>query len=574
MKLWKQFFSLLVCGLMLALLFLPLTVEGQSALNCQTCHNQQHEFWMSSKHANTQTDVADELASEWLGLPPDSVILGSEAENCIACHGPVAVSANGGMDEVQTLNYFFSTTNGVFTDSTHAINSSEWPHVFCTTCHDVPADHPATKPHLAIFNSATAQYDSLNKISKLCGQCHGTLKFADTDHRVFDAWEMSRHGHGGQQDVAGELGEEWSGFPPDSVINGSEAEDCIACHAPTAVKANGGMDETNALKYFFTTQNGKFSEGTEGQHGEKWPDVACATCHNPHKPDTVSIFDSKTASYKTLASAQELCGQCHGNLRFEDTDHLSYNIEAGTGGVGVDDRVTMNGVKCVDCHMHVGDTDDTNAAMFGGHSWAVFITEEDGSETAACTGCHSGMDAAAARAQVEKWQNEFAELDSIAQLKMARADSAMENNTDPTKQKYLEEAHHNLFLAESDESGGFHNHKYTMALLNDVVEKADLLTGINDQNPIGVSKTFALFQNYPNPFNATTVIKFRIQKPGNYMLVIYNLQGQKVRVVLNKRLQSKEYSQTVRLTNLASGVYYYQLKGEGFRQTRKLIYLK
>ncbi len=563
----------LFVGVCLALI-MPTMSLAQSTLNCQLCHAQKHTLWMSSRHANTQDDVAAELAEEWVGMSPDSVILGSEAENCIACHGPIAVTANGGMNEVQALNYFFSTTNGVFTDSTHSLNSSQWPHVFCTTCHDVPADHPTTMPQLAIFNSTTVQYDSVASSAKLCGQCHGTLRFSDTDHRVYDAWLMSRHGHGGHKDVAGELAEEWAGQLPDSVINGSEAEDCIACHAPTAVMVNGGMSESEALGYFFSTENGAFTENTVPQHGDQWPDVACITCHNPHKPDTLSIYDSKTASYKTLASAQELCGQCHGNLRFEDTDHLSYNIEAGTGGIGVPDQVTMNGVRCVDCHMHVGETDDTNAAMFGGHTWSVFIHEEDGSESAACTTCHSGMDAKAARAQVEKWQSEFSELDSIAQLKLAKADSAMQNNTDSTKAKYLAEAHHNLFLAESDESGGFHNHKYTMALLNDVVQKADMLTGISDQNPAGLTTEFALFQNYPNPFNASTVIKFRITKPGVYTLAIYDVQGRKVRQIFSKRLTNKEYRQTIHFANVASGIYYYELKGEGFRQVRKLIYMK
>ncbi len=559
---------------LVALFLMPFWANAQSTLNCQTCHAQKHELWLTGKHANTQDDVAEELASEWIGLPPDSVILGSEAENCIACHGPIAVTANGGMNEVQTLHYFFSTTNGVFTDSTHSMNSAEWPHVFCTTCHNVPDDHPSTMPKLAIFNSTTVQYDSIGRTAQLCGQCHGTLRFSDTDHRVFDAWKMSRHGHGGQEDVAGELAEEWAGVPPDSVINGSEAEDCIACHAPTAIQANGGMSEVEALNHFFTTENGKFTENTAPQNANHWPDVSCTTCHNPHKPDTTAIFDSKSDSYKMLSSAQELCGQCHGNLRFEDTDHLSYNMEAGTGGIGVDDQLTMPGVKCVDCHMHVGETDDTNAAMFGGHSWSVFIKEEDGSESASCTSCHSGMDAKAARAQVEKYQEEFAELDSIAQMKLAKADSAMEGNTDPTKEKYLEEAHYNLFFAESDESGGFHNHKYSMALLNDVVEKADMLTGLGEPTPTGLTTEFALFQNYPNPFNASTTIRFRIKKPGNYALTIYNVQGQKVRVIFNRVLANKEYRQTIHLANLASGIYYYELKGEGFRQMRKFIYLK
>lgn len=564
----------IITVLFLSILFFPVFLCAQSTLDCSLCHATNHSLWLTSHHANTQNDVADELAGEWAGLPADSVIFGSSAENCIACHGPLAVSANGGMTEVEALNHFFTTTDGLFTDSTHAVDSTNWAHVFCTTCHDVPADHPTTMPTLAIFNSTTAQYISMVKPSTLCGQCHGSLRFSDTDHRRTDAWLLSRHGHGGQDDVAGELAEEWNGVSPDSVINGSESEDCIACHAPTAVLLNGGISEAEALSQLFSTTGGVFTEATAPQDTIHWPDVACISCHNPHQPEAISLFNSSTGEYETMDSAQELCGQCHGNLRFADTDHLSYNMEAGTGGMGVEDKITMTGVQCVDCHMHVSDEEDTNASMFGGHSWSVFIEEEDGSTTAACTACHAGMDAAAAEAQVENWRNDFAELDSIAQVKVANADVAMVGETDPVKLQYLEEAHHNLMFAESDESGGFHNHKYAMALLNDAVEKADILTGIKLGPPAGVSSEFSLNQNYPNPFNSTTMITFGIKKAGHYTINIYNVNGQFVKTLLNGNLKNQKYHLRVQLPDLASGLYYYELQGEGFRQVKKFILMK
>ncbi len=558
----------------LGMLLVPLFLSAQSTLDCNLCHSANHTLWMTSRHADTQNDVAAELAGDWAGLPADSVILGSGAENCVACHGPVAVSVNGGMTEVEVLNHFFTTTNGLFTDSTHAVDSTNWPHVFCTTCHDVPSDHPSTMPVLSIFNSTTAQYDTVSKSSVLCGQCHGTLRFADTDHRVMDAWLLSRHGHGGQKDIAGELAAEWSGVSPDSVINGSEAEDCIACHAPTAVMLNGGITEAEALGQLFSTTDGVFNIDTAPIDTVHWPDVACITCHNPHQPGAISLFNSISGGYETMGSAQELCGQCHGNLRFPDTDHLSYNIEAGTGGVGVDDQVTMTGVQCVDCHMHIGVAEGSNASMFGGHRWSVFISEEDGSVTASCTSCHSTMDAVAAENQVVAWMNEFAQLDSIARAKLVKADTAMVGNTDPVKLQYLEEAHHNLDFAEFDESGGVHNHKYVMALLNDVVEKADILTGIKSDNPVGLTTSFSLMQNYPNPFNSTTMITFSIKKAGYYTLNIYNVNGQFVKTLLNDNLRNQKYQIRVQTPNLASGLYYYELKGEGFRQVKKFVLMK
>ncbi len=559
-----------------SLLVFTSVLPAQSTLDCQLCHSTTQVLWISSPHANSQIDVADELAEEWAGLPPDSVIFGTEAENCIACHGPIAVSANGGMTETEALSHFFTTTNGVFTDSTEAAEIETWPHVTCTTCHDVPADHPTTLPARALFNSTTAQYMPIEKTAPLCGQCHGTLRYPDTDHRIYDAWQLSTHGHGGQADVAEELAGEWAGSAPDSVINGSEAEDCIACHAPTAVLVDGGISESEALSRFFSTSGGVFSESTVPADTSKWPDVSCNACHNPHQPDGVYLFDSKTADYAEMASSQELCGQCHGNLRFPDTDHLSYNMEAGTGGIGVENVLTMPGVQCVNCHMHAGDVDGSNSSMYGGHTWRIFVTEESGSESASCTSCHASMDAAAAEDQIDSWIEEFATLDSIAQLKVAAADEKMVGNTDPTDLQYIEEAHHNLEFAESDESGGFHNHNYAMALLNDVIEKADLITGINNPDGSQVPGKFYLAQNYPNPINKTmqTTIRYQLAQSGHVTLTIYNMVGQVVRYVLDKRQVKGKHSIYLNTTGLASGLYVYKLTSGNHISIKKMLVIR
>jgi len=560
-------FNFLIC-----LLFLSGVVWGQSTLNCKTCHGNKVTMWQNSAHGNTQLDVASELAEEWKGNTPSEVI---QNEDCIACHGAMAIKANGGMSEADALAYFFTTTNGKFTDTTKAIHQSEWPNNACVTCHDVPSDHPNTMPTLKIFDSRTAQYNLVNNsTSQLCGQCHGNLRFADTDHLKFNAWQASKHGRGGQTDVAGELGEEWAGVSPDSVINGVDGEDCIACHAPTSVLQNGGISEAEALGMFFTTNNGKFDSQTKPANTDAWPEVACITCHNPHNPGAISYFNSATRKYETLNSSNELCGKCHGNLRFADTDHLSYNIEQGTGGKGVVDLQTMPGIKCVDCHMYTIDVDDSKALMFGGHSWQVFVTEDDGSESSACTNCHSTMDAKAAKAKIEDWKTEFSKLDSTANEKINSAQAKLSGSNNSQLLSYLKEAQFNLAFAESDESQGVHNHKYSRALLEDAINKANLiLTGVND-NSIIVNK-FELYQNYPNPFNPTTIIKFSLDKEQKVSLNIYNMLGKLVKNLVNGTLSAGNHSVTFTADNLSTGIYFYSLRGEEGRIiTRKLVLLK
>ena len=98
------------------------------------------------------------------------------------------------------------------------------------------------------------------------------------------------------------------------------------------------------------------------------------------------------------------------------------------------------------------------------------------------------------------------------------------------------------------------------------------VTALGDE-PFTVKK-FALGQNYPNPFNPTTHINFSIAHAGTYTLTIYSTTGQAVRRVFHKALQPQQYNLTLSAGNLANGVYYYELKGQGVQQVRKFILLK
>lgn len=173
-----------------------------------------------------------------------------------------------------------------------------------------------------------------------------------------------------------------------------------------------------------------------------------------------------------MHNTDELCGQRHGNLHFPDTDHLSYNILTGTGGIGVPDLQTEPDVICTDCPMFVSDEDGSNSAMFHGHTWAITVEEEGGESTSSCTHCHPDEDPVKLLAMIPEWQAEFKALAIIADENVAAAVEAMKGIDDPALQIKLEEAQHNLQYAESDESGGFHNHKYLVPLLKDANDRA------------------------------------------------------------------------------------------------------
>ncbi len=450
-----------------------------SPADCQACHQEVFSNWQNGAHANTQTDVAKELGNARSGQTAIDVINGQDSEDCIACHGPRAITLAGISTETDALNHFFSTTNSVFTSDTQAINTADWPQINCETCHNVPDNHQTAKLAFGFFNSQTAQFISMDDSSKVCGQCHGNLLFAGTDHQTYNAWVTSKHS-ATQSDVAKELGTGRSGQSPDDVINGQDSENCIACHAPTAVLANGGMSESQAMAYFFTTgADGKFSPDTAVSHASEWPNVSCTACHDPHNPKTPSFFNSATKQYQPMQSSNELCGQCHGNLRFPSTDHLSYNINAGTGGMGVPDQQMTPNVACTDCHMYVSNVDGSNSVKLSGHTWAITVQEADGQVTTSCTHCHSDWDTTKSESNISQLKSEFQALDTEVHIIADQASTAMEGVNNPNLQNKLKEAQFNLSYADSDESGGFHNHTYLMALLTDASQKAqEILTAL------------------------------------------------------------------------------------------------
>jgi hypothetical protein len=93
--------------------------------------------------------------------------------------------------------------------------------------------------------------------------------------------------------------------------------------------------------------------------------------------------------------------------------------------------------------------------------------------------------------------------------------------------------------------------------------------------------TYSLYQNYPNPFNPTTMISFSLNSENteDTELIIYNLKGQKVKILVNKVLPAGEHSvvwdgKDDNNKPVSSGIYFYQLKVGDFEQTKKMILMK
>jgi hypothetical protein len=86
--------------------------------------------------------------------------------------------------------------------------------------------------------------------------------------------------------------------------------------------------------------------------------------------------------------------------------------------------------------------------------------------------------------------------------------------------------------------------------------------------------SFVLHQNYPNPFNPATTIEFTLSQSGFVTLKVYNILGQEVTTLLGTYKHAGQYSVNFDASQLSSGIYYYTLATDDFKQTRKMVLLR
>jgi hypothetical protein len=98
------------------------------------------------------------------------------------------------------------------------------------------------------------------------------------------------------------------------------------------------------------------------------------------------------------------------------------------------------------------------------------------------------------------------------------------------------------------------------------------LTSVEDEEVLPVE--FALDQNYPNPFNPSTLIRYSLKEDSFVSLKIYNVVGQEVASMVNRNQKAGRYELSFNASNLASGVYIYQISAGSFISSKKMMLLK
>lgn len=129
-------------------------------------------------------------------------------------------------------------------------------------------------------------------------------------------------------------------------------------------------------------------------------------------------------------------------------------------------------------------------------------------------------------------------------------------------------------LAKGDETGSWH------PCLNDWREyEFEMATSV-ETKPLALRpEGMKLEQNYPNPFNAQTRISYALLKDENIEITVFNLNGQKVKVLKSTVEPEGNHSVVWDGTDesgimVGSGMYYYQLKTKNEILTKRMTFIK
>ena len=96
---------------------------------------------------------------------------------------------------------------------------------------------------------------------------------------------------------------------------------------------------------------------------------------------------------------------------------------------------------------------------------------------------------------------------------------------------------------------------------------------VDEKNNSTIS-TFQLFQNFPNPFNPSTKISWQSPVGSWQTLKVFDVLGNEIATLVDEYKPLGMYNVQFTMNNLASGIYFYQLKAGEYIQTKKMILLR
>lgn len=423
--------------------------------NCSACHSgalptvaDKVTGWKETGHATFFSEEIDNGGSHY-------------GENCIHCHtvGYDELANNGGFDDVQAeAGWVFPATieeGNWETLETVYPKLANLANIQCESCHGPGSQHNGNPAGIAVSLDANT-----------CGYCHDAM----THHVKNYEWDTSMHAN------------------PTAYPTGPGREGCVECHSGI------GFVQTHDPDY------------ADEEISTDAAPISCAVCHDPHNADNphqVRAMGDVELGNGVVVSADEagmgaLCMNCHKSRQNASEYAVEYHshfgphhgpqsdLLKGTGGyeyegvvyAAFSPHMKLTGDSCVSCHMSATPADAPSRSV-GGHSFrmsaAAGLLEnvtEDVENTAVCSACHGDVPSFNYLAkgdydgdgEQEGIQDEIHGLLALVGKQLPPyGDEAFtvteEYNTEELKAAY------NCTFIEEDKSGGVHNPKYSVQLL-------------------------------------------------------------------------------------------------------------
>jgi len=101
----------------------------------------------------------------------------------------------------------------------------------------------------------------------------------------------------------------------------------------------------------------------------------------------------------------------------------------------------------------------------------------------------------------------------------------------------------------------------------------ELTVSVDEETGI-LPVTFQLEQNFPNPFNPSTIINYSVPQTTPVRIKIFDITGSEVAVLVDEVKNPGNYQIIFDAYNIASGVYFYQMRAGEFISVKKMSILK
>jgi hypothetical protein len=99
----------------------------------------------------------------------------------------------------------------------------------------------------------------------------------------------------------------------------------------------------------------------------------------------------------------------------------------------------------------------------------------------------------------------------------------------------------------------------------------EIIDNVEDEQ---IKLNYKLYDNYPNPFNPDTIIEYSIPTATYAKLIIYDVLGQKVDVLVNEYVSAGFHKTSWNAGDVPSGVYFYELRTDKFRESKKMMLIR